>query len=90
MSFNVHARKVQDPYFAHSRTSLQKWVHTMFLRSERTGETAASRQITISQKTVIDFFFFLLEGRGRSVLHTLKQTQFNLGEQGIDVEIDVS
>uniref|UniRef100_A0A0P4WJT7 ISXO2-like transposase domain-containing protein n=1 Tax=Scylla olivacea TaxID=85551 RepID=A0A0P4WJT7_SCYOL len=73
-------------FFARSRLSLQKWVHIMYLWSERIGETTASRQINLSEKTTIDCFSFFRE----ICASYFQANPVMLGGPGITVEIDES
>ena len=58
----------------------------MYLWCERIGETAAGRQVNISEKTMIDFYSFF-----REVCTAYFQTNpIQLGGPGITVEIDES
>lgn len=73
-------------FFARSNISLQKWLHVMYLWCERIGETAAGRQVNISEKTMIDFYSSFREICTRY----FQKNPIHLGGSGITVEIDES
>lgn len=47
-------------FFSNSRLTLQTWVHAIYMWSERIGESRASRQVGVSEKTMIDCYSFFL------------------------------
>ncbi len=73
-------------FFARSRISLQKWVHVMYLWSERHGEIAVGRQVNLSEKTMIDCYSFFRE---ICAVH-FEANPIKIGRPGITVEVDES
>ena len=73
-------------FFARSNIALQRWIHVMYLWCERIGERAASRQVNLSEKTMIDCYNFFRE----VCAVYFAANPVKLGAHGVTVEIDES
>ncbi|XP_042238728.1 uncharacterized protein LOC121877180 [Homarus americanus] len=73
-------------FFSKSHVTLQKWVHAIYLWSERVGERTATRHVNISEKTMIDCYSFFREVCSKH----FQANPIQLGGLGIIVEIEES
>ena len=73
-------------FFANSNLSLQTWVHAIYLWTENIGEKLASRQLNISEKTMVDCYNFFRE----VCMNYFRSNPISLGGSGVVVEVDES
>ena len=76
----------KDSFFSHSNLPLHKWVYVMYLWSEHPSETKAYRQVSVSEKSMIDFYNFF---RGVCTRY-FEQHPIQLGGPGVRIEVDDS